>query len=166
MSQLSPEGSNPRDGHTLLVRRGRVESVDLYEIKDSELEQLEKGTQGDLHFNFAVFFISTALSFALALATAEFQNKKMETFFMLVTVVGGAGGIYQGVLWWKSKSAIKTLCATIKQRIAPEKTLVAAAQTITTTDLGAVTAVTETTVVAVEVVTEPNTPTGPTMPAG
>jgi len=43
------------DDSKLRVRRGRVESVDLYEIKDTELDELEKGTPAELQLNFAVF---------------------------------------------------------------------------------------------------------------
>ena len=50
------------DSTPLRVRRGRVESVDLYEIKDTELDTLEKGTPADLQLNFAIFLLSLAFS--------------------------------------------------------------------------------------------------------
>lgn len=157
-----PSSPSPNDGHTLQVRLGRVESVDLYEIKDSELEQLEKGTQGDLHSTSATFLISCTLSCGLALATAEFRSPKVETFFMLMTLVGTLGGIYQAILWWKSKSAIKALCDRIKNRITPVQ---AAAYAATAPGDVACAVVADEGAMAVGVVVPRPTPE-PTQPAG
>jgi len=48
---------NTEDSKPLRVRRGRVESVDLYEIKDSELEIFQRGSPADLQLNFAIFLL-------------------------------------------------------------------------------------------------------------
>ena len=45
-----------RDKDSVRVRRARVESVDLYEIKEQELDLFEKGSPADLQLNFPYFF--------------------------------------------------------------------------------------------------------------
>ena len=49
------------DEKHLVVRRGRVDSVDLYEVKENELELLEKGAPATLQLNFAIFLYSLNL---------------------------------------------------------------------------------------------------------
>ena len=102
------------------VRRGRVESVDLYEIKDSELESLERGSPADLQLNFGIFALSTAFSAACALTAATFPNETVHTVFVVVAVVGVMLGGYLLLQWRRSHSSQKELCARIRGRIPPE----------------------------------------------
>ena len=55
-SQIKPEL-----GEKLIVRRGRVDSVDLYEVKENELELLEKGSPASLQLNFSIFLLTSVL---------------------------------------------------------------------------------------------------------
>lgn len=114
----SLEGNKP-----LLIRRGIVESVDLYEIKDSELDALEKGTSAELQLNFSIFLFSVAFSAITALFTATFWNESVKTTFIVVSVVGILLGSYLMIAWWRAKGAVKTLCKTIRMRIAAIETL-------------------------------------------
>lgn len=113
----------PLDGEKpLRVRRGRVESVDLYEIKDTELDHFENGSPGDLQLNFAIFLLSTAFAAICSLSTATFVNKTIETIFLLVAVVGIIFGAYLIVSWWRSRTPTKALCKKIRERIPAEHT--------------------------------------------
>jgi hypothetical protein len=111
------------DDSKLCVRRGRVESVDLYEIKDTELDELEKGTPAELQLNFAVFLISTAFAAISSLATANFSNKIIETIFIVISVVGVFVGLYLLIAWWRTRSSVKELCLRIRERIPPDPQL-------------------------------------------
>lgn len=108
------------DSTSLRVRRGRVESVDLYEIKDTELDTLEKGTPADLQLNFAIFLLSLAFSAIASLETATFATKAVETTFIIVSVVGILLGAYLMIAWWRARSEVKELCKKIRQRIPPD----------------------------------------------
>ncbi|WP_153065524.1 hypothetical protein [Xanthomonas arboricola] len=119
MNVLNPQ---PLDGEKpLRVRRGRVESVDLYEIKGTELDHFEYGAPGDLQFNFAIFLLSTAFSSVCALATATFDNKTIESAFLFVAVIGITLGAYLVISWWRSRTPTKALCKKIRDRIQPEQ---------------------------------------------
>lgn len=109
------DGSKP-----LIVRRGRVESVDLYEIKDNELDTLERGTPADLQLNFAVFLLSIAFSAIGALSTATFPSKTIEIVFIVISVIGILMGAYLMIAWWRTRSSVKQLCLRIRQRIPPD----------------------------------------------
>lgn len=115
------------DGTSVRVRRGRVESVDLYEIKDNELDALERGTPADLQLNFAIFLLSVAFSAIASLATATFPNKTVETLFLITAVVGILLGVYLMISWWRARSEVRDICKRIRQRIPPDIAAAAAA---------------------------------------
>jgi hypothetical protein len=101
----------------LQIRIGKVESVDLYEIKDNELDTLEKGGPADLQFNFGIVFITTAFSICLTFASATFANAKVEMLFMLTGIVTGLLGVVFMCTWLKNRKAVNSLCMKIRQRI-------------------------------------------------
>ena len=116
---MTPQ-SNSAPGEKLVVRRGRVDSVDLYEVKENELELLEKGSPSSLQLNCSVFLFSIAFSAILTLATATIKWPIMETVFVVVAVIGVLLGIYLFISWWKTKASIVSIISTIRNRIPPE----------------------------------------------
>jgi hypothetical protein len=94
-----------------------VESVDLYEIKDSELELFRRGSPGDLQFNFAIFALSMAFSAILALYTATFRNDSVHTAVIVVAVVGTLFGVYLLIAWWRNRESLAQTCDVIRKRI-------------------------------------------------
>lgn len=120
MAQEQPLAPGTSGESQLRIRRGRVESVDLYEIKDTELELLERGSPADLQLNFSIFLLSLAFSGVCALATATFKSPRVETAFMVVTVCGFLIGLYLLVAWWRNRTSLKEACKRIRQRIPPE----------------------------------------------
>lgn len=117
---MKPSQTDVKDEKALRVRRGRVESVDLYEIKDSELDLLEKGSPADLQFNFAIFLVSTAFTSFASLLTSNFPNETIKTVFIVITVVGFIIGAYLLVAWYRSHTSLKSICKQIRGRIPPE----------------------------------------------
>ena len=121
----------PKDTTTgdkpLRVRRGRVDSVDLYEIKDSELNLLEKGSPADLFLNFSIFLLSIAFSaLAVLITTKDYRFAIAETIFVVILVVGLLGGGLLLILWKRGKGDVAATIADIRRRIPPD--VVAAAQ--------------------------------------
>lgn len=108
------------DEKQLVVRRGRVDSVDLYEVKENELDLLEKGSPATLQLNFAIFLFSIALTAIVALATTTFKWPIVETIFTFVAVVGVLLGSYLIISWWRTRSSILEVIETIKNRIVEE----------------------------------------------
>jgi hypothetical protein len=108
---------NPDDSKPLRIRRGRVESVDLYEIKDSELDVFQRGSPADLQLNFAIFLLSLAFSAIASLATATFKNENVHTTFIVVAVVGMLLGIYLLISWYRNRTSLHTLCNRVRERI-------------------------------------------------
>ena len=100
-----------------LIRRGRVDSLDIYEVKEHELEQLEKGIAGTLQFNFAIFLFSIALTCIAALATADFKWDIVISIFVFTTIVGLIVGSYLMLNWWRTRTSLKEVVSVIRSRI-------------------------------------------------
>lgn len=117
MAKTSSTKSLPAYDNEVKVRRGRVASVDLYEIKDSELDILEAGTPATLQLNFAIFLFSTAFTSIGALATASFVSETIKTIFLLVSIVGIMLGGYLFIAWVRGKKSVRIVIKNIRARM-------------------------------------------------
>ncbi len=104
----------------LQIRRGRVDSVDLYEVKENELEILENGEPTGIYLNFSIFLYSLSFSSILALCTATFSNSFIQNAFIFTSIIGILGGTLLIILWWRGRKSIRLIIKTIKDRIPPE----------------------------------------------
>ena len=109
--------NSPYKDEKPLIRRGRVDSLNIYEVKEHELELLEKGAAGTLQFNFAVFLFSIALTCIAALATADFKWDIVRSIFVFTTVVGLIVGSYLMLNWWRTRTSLKKVVSVIRSRI-------------------------------------------------
>ena len=122
---MANEPDSNTESKALRVRRGRVESVDLYEIKDNELEMLEKGTPADLQLNFAIFLLSIAFSGICTLVSATFSSHTIENLFLFVAIVGILLGVYLLIVWARTRSSLRELCHKIRSRMPSDTSAVA-----------------------------------------
>ena len=111
------DSNSPHNDEKLPVRRGRVESVNLYEVKEHELELLEKGQVGTLLLNLGIFLFSIAFTCIAALATADFRSPIAETIFTFIIVVGILLGLCLILIWWRTKRSITEVVSTIRNRL-------------------------------------------------
>ena len=102
------------------VRRGRVDSVNLYEVKENELDILENGEQANLQLNFAIFLLSLSFSGILTLSSATFKTPLLQQSFLFATIIGFILGIYLLIMWWTGRKSIKKTIKTIRDRIKPD----------------------------------------------
>jgi hypothetical protein len=113
MTQLPPL-AGPR------IVRASLAQLTIYEVSDNELESIERGGPESLMLNFAILFISTAISFTVTLATTSIQSMYVYTAFVVVTVVSYVAAIVLGGLWLRSYRSKKNLITTIRERRPPE----------------------------------------------
>ncbi len=102
------------------VRRGRVDSVNLYEVKENELEILANGEPTSIQLNFAIFLLSIAFSGIMTLCSATFSSTLLQNAFLFSTIIGCIVGFYLLIIWWRGRKSIKSVIKTIKDRIPPE----------------------------------------------
>lgn len=104
------------------IKRARYDSLCLYEVTETELEILERGSPCSIYFNFSIFLLSVAISFTVALLTVKIESVKLFAFFLVVTIVGYLGGIFLLILWFRNRKSIKSIIKKIKDRLPPEDT--------------------------------------------
>lgn len=102
------------------INRGRVGSLSLYEITDHELQVLEEGSLGTTFLNFAVFFLSVALSFLATLLVTPIESDRVFTVFVVFVIVGFAAGGVLLKLWSRARRNTSKVLKRIKDRCLPE----------------------------------------------
>jgi len=114
---MATEAPQPSKSDSVVVRHGRVASVDLFEIKESELEVFEKGSPADIQLNFALPLLTLAFEAVCVLLTATFQNPTIKTVFIVISIVGFLFGLYLLIAWSRSRTSLRMVCKTIRGRI-------------------------------------------------
>jgi hypothetical protein len=106
------------------IVRARLDTLNVYEISDNELEGLGRGGPESLLLNFAIFFLSNALSFTITLMLSSVDIKSDRVFAVLVVVcvVSWVAALVLGGLWIKSYRSKKSIIKIIKNRLPPEGT--------------------------------------------
>lgn len=102
------------------IRRARIFQLTVYDVTDSELETLERGTPGTLYLNFAIFLLSSALSFTVSLFTATLTNPKTYIVIVVFTIIGFLGGGFLLILWKNSHTSVTKCIENIRKRLPPE----------------------------------------------
>jgi len=105
----------------LKIRRGRVDSLSLYEITEHELATLENGSPSSLYLNFALVLMSTATSFLISLLTTKIESDRTHAIFVIFVVVGYVLGVLLGIIWWQTRQSISVITKRIRERIPPEE---------------------------------------------
>lgn len=101
-----------------IIKKGKVDSLTIYEISEGELETIERGSPNSTYLNFSIFLISTATSFLVTLFTVNLLEKQnLFIVFNIITVVGYIIGLFLFVLWWKTKNDVSTVLKKIKERV-------------------------------------------------
>ncbi len=101
--QSQPQPGTPLDPTIEWVPLG---ALTVFPVTADELEELKRGSPASMFFNFAIFSISTAISFSVSLATTKIESTKTFCVFVIVTVVGYLASAIFIALWLRqSKSA-------------------------------------------------------------
>lgn len=103
-------------GENIPIKRGRVNSLTVYEVTDYELDQLENGSPVSLFLNFAILFVSIGISFFIALLTTIIESNRVFNIFVIITSISFIAGIILLFLWYRGRKSIKILLNKIKDR--------------------------------------------------
>lgn len=103
-------------GENIPVKKGKVDSLTVYEVTEHELDQLEKGLPASLFLNFSIPFITTGISFFIALLTTTIESDRMFNVFVIITIISFIAGVILFILWYRDRKSIKVLITKIKDR--------------------------------------------------
>ncbi len=110
-----PTSSN--GNKNVAVRHARVASIDIYEIKDSELDIFEKGESASVQLNFAILLFSLAFTSITTLFTASFKLEIIQTTYLCVAVFGIMVGLYLLILYLKTRTSVKDVVRNVRKRM-------------------------------------------------
>ncbi len=102
------------------IRRARLERMSIFEVSESELETLERGSPNSLFLNLAIFVLSTAISFSVSLSTTTVASERTFNVFVIIMVAGYIAGVTFALLWYRSHKSLKSVIAEIRSRLPPE----------------------------------------------
>ena len=115
---LMSQDDQRKEGNSLRIIRGRVDSLSLYEITETELDTLERGSPYSIYLNFGVFLLTLGLSFLTSLLTTDTRSSMLLIVFVTLTVVGLIGGTFLIMLWHNTRKEVSEVVKRIKTRIA------------------------------------------------
>jgi hypothetical protein len=104
------------------IRRARLGKLTIYEISESELDTLEKGSPDSTYLDFAIGLLSAAIAFSITLATTEIKSSRTFAVFVFGVIVGYLIGFLLLILWWKNHRSVTSVGAVIRSRLPPEGT--------------------------------------------
>jgi hypothetical protein len=104
------------------IRRGRIDSITIYEISDSELNTLEFGSPDSIYLNFSIALISVCLSFLISLLTTTIDSIYIYIIFIVLIIICGIVGLILFVIWFKKRESTSDLINQIRNRVPPEGT--------------------------------------------
>lgn len=102
------------------IRRGRLDSLNIFDVTKEELDALERGSPVSVFLNLAIFVLSVAISFSASLLTTEIPSDRTFIVFVVVTVVGYIAGATFLLLWFFTRKSIKSVVENIRKRLPPE----------------------------------------------
>jgi hypothetical protein len=113
---MTGDGENTGD-KPIRVRRGRVDSLILYEVTSYEIDILEQGHPGSLHLNFAIFLLGIAISFVITLSTTHITSQITLLIFVVVTLCCFVIGLFLLALWFRLRKSTPNVIRNIKSRM-------------------------------------------------
>jgi len=119
----SPEDKLPRSSRSpVKIRLGTFGELTIHEVADHELESLAQGSvESASYLNFAIFLLSTAVSFLVALMTAVLTSR-MFTVFVVIATVGFINGFLLLIVWRRKRRSVWDLVEKIRSRPPAEGT--------------------------------------------
>ncbi|WP_417374582.1 hypothetical protein [Gimesia maris] len=105
------------------IQRARLDKLSIFEVSESELETLERGSPDTLFLNLAIFSLSVAISFSIALGTTTINSDRVYIAFVCSTMIGYIAATTFSFLWYFSHKSVKSVVKQIRSRMPPEGVL-------------------------------------------
>jgi hypothetical protein len=114
------DGSPSRPEFLPAIRRARIDRLNIFEVSESELDILERGSPESLLLNFAIFLLSSSGNLLIALLTTRIESERVFIIFVIGTLVGFVGGLLLLALWGWYRRSRSTIFEQIRRRMPPE----------------------------------------------
>lgn len=111
----APKGNNGSDDKTVQIKRGKFDSISLYEVTEEELNTLETG-ESSLELNFAIALFSATLTLVVSIFTTTSTDLVLG-IFVVCALLFAILGVYFIIKWWKNKGRVEQTFQKIKNRL-------------------------------------------------
>ena len=114
---MTDKNTNEGEGN-IKINRGKIESLDCYEVAGYELDMIESGYDGGLFLNLGIALISIAFSFLTTILTSyQSLNSIVFQVFLVLTCIGFVGAIILFAMWIHTKKNRKKIFERIRNRL-------------------------------------------------
>ena len=103
-----------------IIRRGRLGSLTIHEVDESELTLLERGSPESIFLTFGVFLLSSAISFTVVLTTIEITSNRTFEVYVILTILFYIIGALCMALWLKLRVSVSKIIKGIRARLPAE----------------------------------------------
>ncbi len=103
------------------IRHGRVDSLDIFEVTESELGSLERGSPNSIYLNFCIFFASAFITLTVTMLTVDIKSDINISLFFSADIISIIAIVLFGILWWKAKNEVKEVLLVIRSRVQREE---------------------------------------------
>ena len=112
-------GTEPDSGDEFVptIRRARLQRLTIYEVEESELGILERGSLDSIFLNVAIALLAMSVSLSATLLTAQFTSDRAWILFLVITVVGYVAGVIMLLVWWRGRISVSACARNIRQRL-------------------------------------------------
>lgn len=118
-SESCEENQSPKEDAHFKLARGKIKSINLYEISEYELAVFEQGGSSSTSLSFSTFLLSSAISFFTVICTVDLsKNILLYSSFFIVTFSGFVLGFFMLIIWWRSHTSVRNLAKTVRSRLA------------------------------------------------
>lgn len=110
-----------QEGNLPSVKRGRVDSLVIYDVKEDELKDLERGAPCSVYLNWALSLFSAFISFLIAdLVSLDFSQgcNMVSICFISFTICSGVISVILFCLWFRHRRDLKNVIERIRERVA------------------------------------------------
>lgn len=103
------------------IHRVRLDKIKIFDVKEDELDALERGSPDSVLLNVAIFTLSTGASFFISLLTTQIESIFTFCVFVIVTIVSFLASVVLLLLWWRCRKQTGSIIAGIREReVVPE----------------------------------------------
>lgn len=106
-----------QDESQLIIKRARLDSVKIFEVTESELEIIAKGSPNSIYLNFAIFLLSIAASSLITLLSVKIESITVLCIFIITCALGFLLGGLLLILWYRNRNDFTKIITKIRDRL-------------------------------------------------
>jgi hypothetical protein len=114
VSARKPDESRPAPP---IVRVAPLQELRVYQISESELEKLERGSPESIHLSLALAFLPAALTLLITLQTVDITKPRIYNAYLFSFLLLALQGGVSLIRWWRARGTVRDIVQEIRDRM-------------------------------------------------